>query len=68
MAFIGLFFVSVIAIVAVFIFGTAMIIGGTILYKKTNHKKIGFAMKILGYLIVIPLVFIVSIFIISLFI
>ncbi len=54
MAFIGLLFVLLIAVVIVLIIGIAPIIIGTILYNKTDHKKIGIALRILGYITLIP--------------
>ena len=54
MAFIGLMFVLFIAVVIVLIIGIAPIIVGTVLYNKTEHKKTGIVLRILGYITLIP--------------
>lgn len=54
MAFIGLLFVLLIAVVIVLIIGIAPIIVGTVLYNKTEHKKTGIVLRILGYITLIP--------------
>ncbi|MBE6862319.1 MAG: hypothetical protein E7497_05410 [Ruminococcus sp.] len=64
MAFIGLLLVMLGAAVAVLIIGITPIIVGTILYKKTKHKKLGLTLRIFGYIMLIP-VFAVGIIIIT---
>ena len=54
MAFIGLLFVLFIAVVIILTIGIAPIIFGTVLYKKTEHKKTGIVLRILGYITLIP--------------
>ncbi len=54
MAFIGLLFVLLIAAAIVLIIGIAPIIVGTVLYNKTEHKKLGIVFRILGYITLIP--------------
>ncbi len=54
MAFIGLLFVLLIAAVIILIIGIVPIIIGTVLYNKTEHKKIGIVFRILGYITLIP--------------
>ena len=46
MAFIGLLFVLLIASAIVLIIGIAPIIIGTVLYNKTEHKKLGIVFRI----------------------
>ena len=64
MAFIGLFAVMTIAICAVIFLGVASIIIGTILIKRTGHKKLGMVIRILGYIILIPTIVITVIMIV----
>ena len=54
MAFIGLLFVLLIAVVIVLLIGIAPIIVGTVLYNKTEHKKVGVVLRIIGYITLIP--------------
>ena len=54
MAFIGLLFVLFIAAVIILTIGIAPIVVGTVLYNKTEHKKAGIALRILGYITLIP--------------
>ena len=54
MAFIGSLFVLLIAVVIVLLIGIAPIIVGTVLYNKTEHKKVGVVLRIIGYITLIP--------------
>ena len=54
MAFIGLLFVLLSAAAIVLIIGIAPIIIGTVLYNKTEHKKLGIVFRIFGYITLIP--------------
>ncbi len=54
MAFIGLLLVILGAASAVLIIGITPIVVGTILYKKTEHKKLGLAVRIIGYILLVP--------------
>ena len=54
MAFVVDRFVLFIAVVIVLIIGVAPIIAGTVLYNKTEHKKAGIVLRILGYITLIP--------------
>lgn len=54
MAFIGLTYVSILYIVIVLILGLAPFIIGTVLYRKTEHKKLGIGLRIFGYIVMIP--------------
>ncbi len=67
MAFIGLLFVLLIAVVIVLIIGIVPIIVGTVLYNKTEHKKIGIVFRILGYITLIPSIVIVVLMVIIMF-
>ncbi len=53
MAFIGLLAVTIGLIIAVLVISIAPIIIGTIVYK-TGRKKLGLALKIFGYFMLIP--------------
>ncbi len=64
MAFIGLFAVMVIAFCVVIFLGVAPILTGTILIKRTGHKKLGIVIRILGYIILIPTIVITVIMIV----
>ena len=54
LAFIGSLFVLLIAVVIVLLIGIAPIIVGTVLYNKTEHKKVGVVLRIIGYITLIP--------------
>lgn len=54
MAFIGLMYVSILYIVIVLILGLAPFIIGTVLYRKTEHKKLGIGLRIFGYIVMLP--------------
>ena len=56
MAFIGLLLVMLGAAAAVLIIGITPIVVGTILYKKTEHKKLGLVLRITGYILLIPVI------------
>lgn len=64
MAFIGLYGVMVISFFLIISLGVAPIIIGTILIKRTEHKKIGIFLRILGYIILIPTIIITTIMVI----
>lgn len=52
----GMMLVSIffLFIAAVIILGILLIIIGTILYHKTSHKRLGVALRIFGYIFLIP--------------
>lgn len=52
----------------VFIIGITPIIIGTILYKKTGHKKTGIILRITGYIVLLPAVVIGIIMAVTMFI
>ncbi len=54
MAFIGSLFVLLIAVVIVLLIGIAPIFVRTVLYNKTEHKKVGVVLRIIGYITLIP--------------
>ena len=54
----------VIAFCAVIFLGVAPILTGTILIKRTKHKKLGIVIRILGYIILIPTILITVIMIV----
>lgn len=54
MAFIGLLAVMLTAAVIILAMGVAPIIAGTVLYRKTAHKRLGLALRIVGYCLLIP--------------
>lgn len=53
MAFISMIFVYFIGFCILLGLGIAPIIAGTILYHKTERKKLGIALRILGYVMLI---------------
>lgn len=55
MAFIGVFMMIVATVIAVIVFGVLPIIVGTILRHKTKYKKIGRALRIFGYVMLLPI-------------
>ncbi|MBR1530286.1 MAG: hypothetical protein IJ642_13455 [Oscillospiraceae bacterium] len=55
MAFISMIFVYFIGFCILLGLGIAPIIAGTILYHKTERKKLGIALRILGYVMLIPM-------------
>lgn len=54
MAFIGLLAVMVTAVVMIFLIGVAPILLGTVLYRNTTHKRLGLALRVIGYILLIP--------------
>lgn len=56
MAFISLVLVFLVAIAIILIVGIVPIVIGTILYHKTSHKKLGIALRVFGYIILIPVI------------
>ncbi len=58
MAFIGIFVLFLILLAAMLatfvIFGVLPIVIGTHLYKKTEHKKAGVVLRIMGYFFIFP--------------
>ncbi len=56
MAFISLLFVVFAAIVIVLIVGRLPIVIGTILYHKTSCRKLGVALSVFGYIVLIPVI------------
>lgn len=59
MAFIGLFMVMIAVFFIVLILGIMPILVGTYLIKRTNRKKLGIFLRIIGYIITIPIILIV---------
>ena len=54
MAFIGLIFASLTAVVIISAAGIMPIFIGTVLYRQTGHKKLGIVFRIIGYIMLIP--------------
>ena len=66
MAFLGIAIMGVAFIcimLGIFFFGLVLIIAGTIMQKKNFHRKLATAMKIFGYFIVVPIIFVIALFI-----
>ena len=64
MAFAGLFGILIIAaiiLLSVIFTGVALIIAGTVLIRKTERKKLGTTLRILGYILALPTVVIAAI-------
>lgn len=64
MAFMGIVLIFLAVIVMVLFFGIGSYVGGTILYHKTSHKKLGLALRIVGYLFIVPLIVISAFFVV----
>ncbi len=60
MAFIGLLAVDIAIVMLVIFGGIVPIVAGTLLYRKTNRKKLGIALRIIGYVILIPIVLVIG--------
>jgi len=58
MAFISMIFVYFIGFCILLGLGIVPVIVGTILYHKTERKKLGIALRIFGYVILIPILII----------
>lgn len=56
MAFMGIFLFFAAVVLIILFLGAALIIIGTILYKKTDHKKLGIALRIFGYVVIVPVI------------
>lgn len=54
MAFIGLLAVMLTAAVIILVQGVAPIVAGTVLYRKTAHKRLGLVLRIVGYCLLLP--------------
>lgn len=64
MAFAGLFGILIIAaiiLLSVIFTGVVLIIAGTVLIRKTERKKLGTTLRILGYILALPTVVIAAI-------
>ena len=58
MAFMGVLLVIIVIVSAlgvVFFLGMLPIIVGTILIKKTTHKRMGVVLRIFGYIVILPI-------------
>ena len=64
MAFIGLFVVNIALIALILFLGIMPIVIGTILIHKTKYKKVGIALRIFGYVVLVPLALTAIIFIV----
>lgn len=56
MAFMGIFLFFAAVVLIILFLGAALIIIGTILYKKTDHKKLGIALRIFGYVVIVSVI------------
>lgn len=54
MAFIGLLAVIITAALLIFTIGVAPILIGTALFRNTKHKRLGIALRIVGYILLLP--------------
>ncbi len=66
MAFMGIVLMFWAMIVIVLIVGVVPIVVGTFLYYKTKHKKSGIALRIFGYIVILPIIIVcISLFILN---
>ena len=56
MAFMGIVLMFLVMVVIVLIVGVAPVVVGTFLYHKTKHKKLGVALRIFGYIVILPII------------
>ncbi len=56
MAFIGLLAVSIGLVLLVIVLSLTPIVVGTILIRKTRYRKTGTALRIIGYILILPFV------------
>ncbi len=54
MAFISLVFAFLVLFIIIIAAGIISVIAGTVLYHKTKYKKIGIALRISGYIFIVP--------------
>lgn len=52
----------ILCILAVFFTGLILIIAGAVMQRKNLHRKLATVLKIIGYFLVIPIVFIILLF------
>jgi hypothetical protein len=71
MAFMGIMvtFVFILGfLVGTFLFGVGLIIAGALLVRKTLHKTLGLVLKIVGYFLTVPIIFVILLLAVSKFI
>lgn len=62
MAMISLLLVMVVFVIAVFVIGVLPIVLGSFLYHRTRYKRTGIALRIFGYFIIVPVIFVCLLF------
>lgn len=68
MAFFGIALLgaaAIFCIVAVVLIGLTLIIVGAVMQRKNFHRKLALALKIIGYFLVVPMVFIILLIAVS---
>ncbi len=56
MAFISLLFAMIVFVIVVFVIGILPILVGTLLYHETRLKRTGIFLRILGYIVLLPVI------------